>query len=543
MTAVNLNEGLVTINGSAFWGSGLPTITIPSTVVTIGGGAFDYCNDLKEIIFLSTPTTVELNKTRVGSLVAPAFQNCSSIKKVYIGRPLKYSLANDFQLFKSTLRNVTIGKYGNFKGDYSVENLTLEDGESVYNSYTGNKLLQNTDTLYMGRTIVIKDPKELEGHFTYYLKKATIGGMVTEIADNLFRNCTRLEDLTIKEGLSKIGNYSFLNCKKIKKLIIPNSVTEIGKFAFNGCDSLESITIGNSVANIGEYAFIFNDTSNTKEIISLNPTPPTIQSTTFTSSTNNTVPLYVPHGCVQLYKEDTYWGLFKNIQEIEIPLEKIELATESIDMVIGQSTTIIPTYYPTDATYKACNRTSSNEGIAKVDNEGNVTAVGAGETTITITSSYYPEISVICKVKVKPIYVESVSIVGDNHDLFVGETLSLSAIVTPENATFPTITWASSNKDIATVDNGTITAISEGSTVIIAATTDGSGIIDNYSINVKKESTVNDISAENECLYSEYYTLTGDVVNPHNYSGFVIIKHYYKNGSSGIEKKVINNND
>jgi uncharacterized protein (TIGR02145 family) len=53
--------------------------------------------------------------------------------------------------------------------------------------------------------------------------------------------------------------------------------------------------------------------------------------------------------------------------------------------------------------------------------------------------------------------------------LFVAEDYTLSATITPDSATYQTITWTSSNTKIATIDNaGKVTAITEGKTTITA---------------------------------------------------------------------------
>lgn len=69
--------------------------------------------------------------------------------------------------------------------------------------------------------------------------------------------------------------------------------------------------------------------------------------------------------------------------------------------------------------------------------------------------------------------------------LTVGQTDTLTATVTPDNATNKTVTWKSSNPSIASVDsNGVITGIAAGSTVITATTTDGSNLSVSCTVNV-----------------------------------------------------------
>lgn len=68
---------------------------------------------------------------------------------------------------------------------------------------------------------------------------------------------------------------------------------------------------------------------------------------------------------------------------------------------------------------------------------------------------------------------QSVSVIPTSKDLTIGETVQLSATVSPSNATRKDITWSSSKSSVATVSSsGLVTAVSEGTTTI-TATADG----------------------------------------------------------------------
>lgn len=70
--------------------------------------------------------------------------------------------------------------------------------------------------------------------------------------------------------------------------------------------------------------------------------------------------------------------------------------------------------------------------------------------------------------------VTSVSLDKEELALTVGEEVTLSATVLPDNATDKTVTWSSSNENVATVDeNGKVTAIAAGEATITVTTTDG----------------------------------------------------------------------
>ncbi|MBQ4283290.1 MAG: InlB B-repeat-containing protein [Lachnospira sp.] len=86
------------------------------------------------------------------------------------------------------------------------------------------------------------------------------------------------------------------------------------------------------------------------------------------------------------------------------------------------------------------------------------------------------------------------SVVLDKSDalLVVGDVLTLTAEVAPSNATNKNVTWSSTNENVATVANGTVTAIGEGTATITVTTEDGSKTAScTITVNKKEEPVVN----------------------------------------------------
>ena len=73
----------------------------------------------------------------------------------------------------------------------------------------------------------------------------------------------------------------------------------------------------------------------------------------------------------------------------------------------------------------------------------------------------------------KPVAVSAVSVSPATATVKVGESVTLSATITPSDAAEKTITWTSSDDKIATVDAGKVTGVAEGSATITATTKDG----------------------------------------------------------------------
>ncbi len=157
-----------------------------------------------------------------------------------------------------------------------------------------------------------------------------------------------------------------------------------------------------------------------------------------------------------------------------IAVESISISDSEIDLIVGDEYTLTATISPEDATDKSITWKSSNRAIATVDENGKVTAVAVG--TVSIYASSSNGLTAECIVHVHPGIIEVESIRLTNTELLMREgfTADLIAIISPENATDKTVTWASTNEEIATVDqNGIVTAIHQGETIVSATTNNG----------------------------------------------------------------------
>ena len=89
----------------------------------------------------------------------------------------------------------------------------------------------------------------------------------------------------------------------------------------------------------------------------------------------------------------------------------------------------------------------------------------------------YPYLRGVTGSSSQPIVVTGVTINPSTLQLNIGGYATLSAIITPDNATNKTVTWSSSNQAVASVsDNGVVTANAAGSAIIIATTADGNKV-------------------------------------------------------------------
>lgn len=155
-----------------------------------------------------------------------------------------------------------------------------------------------------------------------------------------------------------------------------------------------------------------------------------------------------------------------------VPVTSVSLNQTSLSMEVGDTQTLTATVTPSNATDKAVTWSSSNTSVATVSSSGVVTAKAAGSATITVTTNDGAK-KATCAVTVR-VPVTAVSLDISSMAMKVGDTQTLTATVTPSNATDKTVTWSSSNSSVATVSSsGVVTAKSIGSATIVVKTTDG----------------------------------------------------------------------
>ena len=149
------------------------------------------------------------------------------------------------------------------------------------------------------------------------------------------------------------------------------------------------------------------------------------------------------------------------------PLESIQLDKASADLKKGETVDLnvkVNPVYTTDD--KTVTWKSSNTNVATVDKNGKVTAVGAGEATISATVGKFTE---TCKVTVS-IPLEAIEM-ADKYNLELGAKEHLRPRANPINTTadLTKMKWTSSNPDVVKVDKaGNMTGVSYGTATITA---------------------------------------------------------------------------
>lgn len=161
------------------------------------------------------------------------------------------------------------------------------------------------------------------------------------------------------------------------------------------------------------------------------------------------------------------------IVEVRQPVESLSVSPKSLSLLCGQKSILMPIILPANADDKTVTWSSSDSNIVKVNEDGNILAISPGIARVYAVSNENAEIKDFCEVAVcQP--VTGIHITPSEVNLKLGESVSLTAEVVPDDATNKSVRWSSTNPQICYVNNsGIVTALSAGLAMISAITEDG----------------------------------------------------------------------
>lgn len=218
LTSVTIPSSVTSIGLKAFaYCTGLTTITIPTSVTSIANEVFHYCSNL---------VTVNLNATNWTSAGTQIWDGCTKFTTLNIGNTVTRIPSYGFQ-GATKLASVTIPKkvtiissYG-FDGCTSLTNVTINNSSTL--ATIGGYAFRNCSAL-----ATINLPNTL-----------------TSIGNSAFYGCTSLQSTTesqlLPDALETIGNYAFQNASTLAYLRIPSTLTSFGRYAFKSCTALSTV--------------------------------------------------------------------------------------------------------------------------------------------------------------------------------------------------------------------------------------------------------------------------------------------------------------
>lgn len=193
------------------------------------------------------------------------------------------------------------------------------------------------------------------------------------------------------------------------------------------------------------------------------------------------------------------------VEPVRVSGITINTAAQTIDL--GASLRISASVSPSNADNKTLSYASSNPAVATVNEEGILTTVGEGTTTITVSSTDGSNVSATVDITVENFPLESVVVTNaPDFELVVGSSLRLRTDVTPAEASV-TMSYASSNADVATVEGGMLSIVGEGNATITVTATkaDGTSVSTSFDVTAVVQG---DLVAD--------YQFNGDLINSAN---------------------------
>lgn len=158
------------------------------------------------------------------------------------------------------------------------------------------------------------------------------------------------------------------------------------------------------------------------------------------------------------------------IADKDYPVTQLQMLPAQKKLAVGQSMQLKAIIQPENATKRKLVWQSSNKTVALVNADGQVTANAAGSATITATNQASGKTTTAqVTVVATEVPVQKITLSPASGKVFPTKTLQIIANIEPSNATYDSITWRSSQLDLATVDkNGLVTGVYPGKTTISA---------------------------------------------------------------------------
>ena len=301
LNRIILPDGVKRIEEGAFsYCVNLEEVNIPSSLQYLGTYAFSDCVSLK-----TDPLVFPEGFERFGQLV---FSNCRSLTGEIV-LPSTIKEIGDGAFFQSKISSINLPEGLKKIGDAAFYACRLKEVWIPNSCQT----IAGTNTFQMNYPLVkIHLPEGLEK------------------IPNCFANiCLDLQEVNIPSTVKCIGHTAFEQCESLKKIELPDGLETIEREAFYHCDSLEQIIFPATLNLLGQECCSYM--SGLKRIYCKASEPPVCEESTlnpgnspfgkynsdFYLSTPNNIPVYVPIGTAEKYRNAWGWNYFTNFIETD----------------------------------------------------------------------------------------------------------------------------------------------------------------------------------------------------------------------------------
>lgn len=204
-------------------------------VTSIANDVFENCVSLQSVSIPSTVTTIGEN----------AFWGCTSLRAFTVDEANpNYSTTGDVLYNKDQSQIVKVG--------CNVAYLSIPSSVTSIGSFAFSNCTALTSITLPSSITSIAD-----WAFAYCKPLRSVGlpSTLTSIGSWAFAHCTSLRGISLPASVTNVSNSAFAYCSSLSELTLPSTTTSIADWAFAYCTSLQSVSIPASVTNIGNDAF------------------------------------------------------------------------------------------------------------------------------------------------------------------------------------------------------------------------------------------------------------------------------------------------
>lgn len=267
LKSITIPDSVTSIGEAAFTGNtSLETVKIGNGVTKLETDTFYMCTSLKNIVF---PTSGKF--TTIGKNV---FADCIALEEVEIPEGVEtidswaFAMQPDEHINEET-QEVTY-TYKSMLESVSVPETTTRIGQHAFygTKFYADAIAANADYIYADNWLVAcSDAKKKN------LVEINVQSLIDDvvgIADNVFFEMEKLEEVVLPYTVKYIGNGAFAFNKNLFKVDISN-VEIIGDQAFYDCSILNKLTLGMNLKRIGAEAFALCDRVDSTELTQIIP--------------------------------------------------------------------------------------------------------------------------------------------------------------------------------------------------------------------------------------------------------------------------------
>ena len=544
LTEIEIPQTIRSLGDSAFSGcSGLSEIVLPDNVTSLGSAAFRSCVNLERINLSPRLTTIGNN----------AFAECYELASIEFPQALRQigqsAFMNCISLTQITLpESITNLGYSAFTGCSSLTEINLPANlQSIPDSaFSACSSLQHIE---LPENITSVGASAFAACVS--LEEITLPDSVTEIGSGVFSDCDSLVSVNLSEDIETIPSEAFRYCDNLHTVVVPSGVSEVGNNAFADCASLTAVFLPGSIARAdfgstvfynspnavlyvlngsGAYSYAINAGLNyvvlddeitmdddeitlqageSREMVVMRRNYSVASNTDLTWESTNSEIASVENGVITAHRggdaiisAETSTGaraeVSVHVDDEEKPITSITLNNTQMEMNINTRQGLRATITPSDTTdSKLLSWESEDPTIAIVSATGNVTAKGAGTTTITVSAEN--GVSASCEVTVKS-PITAVRLSQTDMTLERGASQQLRTMIEPVDTTDDrTLSWSSSVPSVAMVDDeGNVTALSEGYAIIRVETSNGKTATCTVQVVETQEAPITGVSLDQE---------------------------------------------